>query len=390
MEENATPESKIEDRIIQERKEKIIKLLKRDKYFFAFSAITVLSLAFSLLTKVGVSYIIGVVESSDWFILAVLTGISSIFAYYKKRKLVFYPILAWLVWLSVKLRTRNLSGLRDVTTGAWTLGPDLDPFLFTRWAKHIVENGELMVIDTFRYAPLGFETKRELLLHPYLISWFHKIAVMFGSTSVEQSAALFPVFMFALTVIAFFLMTRKVFLNKLGNAISSSIALIASLFLIILPTLLPRTIAGIPEKESSGFFFLFLSFYLFLSAWKSDRKYGKYVLALLAGISTAGMALVWGGYVYIFITLSLTSIIIFILGQFNRKKFYIYSIWLFSALLVMFLSSLRYSLSNQLTNPFIQLSILVFTIIALDILIFNTRLKKFHELKLFYRFFWPL
>jgi asparagine N-glycosylation enzyme membrane subunit Stt3 len=41
--------------------------------------------------------------------------------------------------------------------------------------------------------------------------------------------------------------------------------------MIIIPAFLSRTVAGIPEKESVAFFFMFLSFYLFLKAWKSER-----------------------------------------------------------------------------------------------------------------------
>jgi len=87
-----------------------------------------------------------------------------------------YIILAAIIFIAVKIRKSNLSGLRDVTTGGWTLGPDLDPFLFLRWAKEIITNGSLMAFDTLRYVPLGFKTDGELILLPYLIAWFHKLA----------------------------------------------------------------------------------------------------------------------------------------------------------------------------------------------------------------------
>ena len=122
---------------------------------------------------------------------------------------IVYIILAFIVWMAVRIRTLNLSKLKDITTGGWTLGPDLDPFLFLRWAKYIVEHGTLFAIDKMRYVPYGFDVRVELLLHPYMIAYFHKIAAFFGSESVTQSAVLYPVFMFALTVIVFFLFTRK-------------------------------------------------------------------------------------------------------------------------------------------------------------------------------------
>src|SRR3989338_9690828 len=114
-----------------------------------------------------------------------------------------YVVLAFIVYLAVKIRTSNLAGLKDITTGTWTLGPDLDPFLFLRWAKYIAEHGSIMALDTMRYVPLGYDTRGEMMLLSYMIVWFHKIAVYFGSTSITQSAVLFPAFMFSLTVIAF-------------------------------------------------------------------------------------------------------------------------------------------------------------------------------------------
>src|SRR3989344_3088195 len=219
----------------------------------------------------------------------------------KKINYISYIILALILWLSVYIRTSNLSKLKDITTGGWTLGPDLDPFLFLRWAKYIVEHGSLFAIDKMRYVPLGFNVRGELLLHPYMMAYFHKIAVFFGSTSVTQSAVIYPVFMFALTVIAFFLFTRKIFIKTLGEKQASIIALVSCFFLSVIPVLLPRTIAGIPEKESVGFLFLFLSFYLFLSAWEAKKFRSGIILCMLAGASTAGMSLVWGGSMFIFL-----------------------------------------------------------------------------------------
>ena len=98
----------------------------------------------------------------------------------KDTNFISYVLLAIITFLAIRIRIANLPGLRDITTGDWTLGPDLDPFLFLRWAKYILEHGALMVVDTMRYAPLGYDTAYELNLHVYLITWFHKIAVFLG------------------------------------------------------------------------------------------------------------------------------------------------------------------------------------------------------------------
>ncbi len=288
-----------------------------------------------------------------------------------------YLALAFIVYLAVKIRTRNLSGLKDVTTGAWTLGPDLDPFLFLRWAKYIVENGSLFVIDTMRFVPFGFNTSGELLLHPYMISWFHKVAVLFGSESVTQSAVIYPVFMFALTVIAFFLFARKIFLEKYGENKANLIGLISAIFLSIIPVFLPRTIAGIPEKESAAFLFLFLSFYFFISAWKAKKFKSQIVFALLSGASTAGMALIWGGYAFIFLTLAPSVFIIFLLGGVDKNKLYAYLAWLVSSFALMYPFSSRYSLQMLLPSMNTGPAVLVALIPIFHIFFYDKYVKKY-------------
>jgi len=288
-----------------------------------------------------------------------------------------YVVLAIIVYLAVKIRTANLSKLRDITTGGWTLGPDLDPFLFLRWAAYIVEHGKIFVHDTMRYVPMGYNVKSELVLHSYLIAWFHKLASYFGSTSIEQSAAIFPAFMFALTVVAFFFWTRETFIKSLGKKQAIIIALIASFFLSVLPSILPRTIAGIPEKESAGFFFMFLAFYLYTKSYNTQTTKSQQIYALLAGITTALMGLVWGGYVFIFVTIALATLISFFLGKINMQRTISYIIWLASAVLIMNFSSARFPISAFLSSTTTGTAFLVAGILIVHQLIIKTNLKKY-------------
>jgi len=302
---------------------------------------------------------------------------------------IIYLILAIIVFVTVRLRMLPMKvssstghpGLWDITTNTWTLGPDLDPFLFLRWAKEIVANGSLAAMDYTRYVPLGFNTKEELLLHPYLIVWFHKLVNIFSSSSVEHSAVIFPVFMFALTVIAFFLLVRKIFITNTPKLNANIIALVSSIFLSIMPSILPRTIAGIPEKESSGFFFLFLAFYLFICAWRAKKIYWEIFLAVLAGIATAAMAGVWGGFIYILLIISLTALIAFMFGQVDRRKIYVYSSWIFSAYIIMSFMSTRYSFSNLIGSTTTLIPLAILAILVVHEIIFSTNLKKYTQYK---------
>ena len=268
----------------------------------------------------------------------------------KKRSIwIIYACLAVIVYIAVWIRTRNLSGLRDITTGGWTLGPDLDPFLFLRYAKYIVENGSLFAIDTMRYVPLGISTQ-DFTLHYYSIAWFHKIAEIFGSGSVDQSAAIFPVVMFAFTALAFFALSKKIMSIYFDKNYSSIAALVATLFFSLFPLFVPRTIAGIPEKESSAFLFMFLALYLFMEAWTAESKRKKLIFGVLSGISTALMALIWGAYSYIFYIILPAAFVSFLLGNFEKKHIASFAAWILSALVIMISFSTRYPIGTSFTS----------------------------------------
>jgi asparagine N-glycosylation enzyme membrane subunit Stt3 len=366
-----------DNKVILERKEKLIAFLKQDKLLSVFLIISALALLSGLFVKLGIFPSLGFFTPSIWFLLFVFSALSAGLVYYEKRQFSFYPLLAWVTWVAVYIRTLNLPRLRDVTTGGWTLGPDLDPFLFLRWAKYIVVHGSIMPIDHMRFVPIGFDTTKELLLLPYMMAWFHKIAAMFGSGSVEQSAALFPAAMFGLTVIAFFFLVRKIFLKSFGNTNSSLIALIASFFLSVIPSLIPRTIAGIPEKESAAFLFLFLAFYFFLLAWDSKKHFSRILFAVLAGLSTVAMAWIWGGFIYIFATLGMATFIAFLFGQIDINKFYAYAIWLAIPSLWVVLIPTKYSLSGMISAPVQGVAYISLLVTAVHFLIYNTKLQSY-------------
>lgn len=303
----------------------------------------------------------------------------SVLTFLKKNyNYVIYILLACIVLLAVRIRTLNLPLLKDVTTGSWTLGPDLDPFLFLRYAKYIVAHGSLFAVDTMRYIPIGFNTAEEYILHPLLISWFHNALSIFNFTeSVTYSAIIYPVFFFALTVIAFFFLVQIVFTNFLGKKRASIVALISSFFLTIIPVLLPRTIAGIPEKESDAFFFLFATFYFFLLSWNSKTLKKQIIFAVLSALTTLAMALIWGGYIYIFLVISSAVLVATFLGKLDIQKYITFSVWFILSIASMTIISPRYNLINFLVSPSTGIAFLTFLIISVSLLL---RTKKISEL----------
>lgn len=290
------------------------------------------------------------------------------------KKIIIVVALLVLLVLAYQIRTANLPILIDVTTGTTCLGPDLDPFLFLRYSKIIIEEGALPEIDYMRYYPIGYETAKETKLLPYLLAYNYKIMNIFGDYSITYAAVMFPVFMFLLTCIVCFLFVRKLFENK--GSLRNYVALIATAFLIVAPSLLTRTIAGIPEKESAGFFFMFLSLYFFVSCWKKDTIKKSLIFASLAGLSTALMGLVWGGWAYLFVSISAFVFIGFILGKISKRRFYCYSIWFFVSIVIPLLAGERYSLFKLLDSTTTGLGFIIFGLLLVDFILFKTKIRN--------------
>ncbi len=293
----------------------------------------------------------------------------------KKNRIWVIILLIIAVILGVYIRSLPMTshgghpGLWDITTNTWTLGPDLDPWLFQRYAKTIIEQGSLPKIDYMRNVPLGFDNSVELQMVSYMIVTTYKAINLFGSYDATFAAVLMPVIFFGLTIIVFFLFVREIFIRKNSedkNIKADVIALISTFFMVVIPVFLSRTVAGIPEKESIAFFFMFLTFYLFLKSWKTEKKYFSAILGILSGVSTALMGLSWGGVQYIYVSIALASLSAFILNRMNRNQKITYSLWLIVSLITTFGFTTRYSLIAFLTSIDSGLASLVILVIIVD------------------------
>ncbi|MFZ5955028.1 MAG: STT3 domain-containing protein [Nanoarchaeota archaeon] len=299
----------------------------------------------------------------------------------KKSYWVFFFLIIALI-LGIYLRSLPMldhggkPGLWDITTNDWTLGPDLDPWLFTRYTKTIHDNGTLPQIDKMRNVPLGFDTTYETRLLPQMIIFLYHTLNLFGNFSIIYSAAIFPVIMFAFTILAFFLFVREIFIDYKDKKKANLIALISTFFMIVMPVFLSRTVAGIPEKESAAFFFMFLSFYFFLKSWKSKKIKFAIVYSILAGLITGLMGLIWGGVVYVFVAIALSTVLALILGKVNKKEMIVYAIWLISTLIVLTLFSNKYSIIGLLKSTDYMLSFITLFIVLVHFLIWETPISK--------------
>ena len=269
------------------------------------------------------------------FFLTAMLFLSYLAAHFNKYKLLFIPIVLWLLIVTSVVRTTNLPQLKDVTTGDWTLGPDLDPFLYLRIAQEINQGG-IQNPDMMRYAPLGVENYALKSLMPWAIILVFKIINLFNKISLTYAAIITPVIFFLISTLGFLLFTKTIFSFKFSNQKAWLGAIIASLFYISSPSILHRTTAGIPEIESLGLLWFWFAFLFFCLAWKSGSSRKTTIYGVLAGIFTGLMSLTWGGYRYIYMIICLTTLIIFLFQKDEKKNLQIFISWIIPAAIMEF------------------------------------------------------
>src|SRR4030042_838293 len=148
---------------------------------------------------------------------------------------------------------------------------------------------------------------------------------------------------------------------------------------VLMPCLLPRTVAGIPEKESSAFFFIFIGFYFFLEAFTSEKLKRALIFGALAGIATGMLGLIWGGVTFMFLVIPGAVLFEFILGKIDNKRFFSYLLWIIGAMIIMIPFSTRYSPLNLIASVSTGLSFVILFILSIDKIIFEKKIFNIHE-----------
>jgi len=282
-----------------------------------------------------------------------------------KKNYLAYIILAIIIAIGSYIRTRNLPLLQ----GKFPIA--LDPFLFLRYVKTIATNGSLMALDTMRYAPLGYDTSGENILVAYIIVYIYKVIHFFNSSiTIIEVDIIYPVIAFAIAMIFFFLLIKRLFDTKTS--------LIASAFLAVLPTFLYRTMSGFSEKEPIGILFMFLAFYLYVRGWQSKKNSSRILFGSLSGISTGLMGLVWGGVQYTLVIIPVFVLIEYFVDKFENKDYYVYTSWVIFLILILTNLTGRYTLKGILASTSTSFTILALFVLTINYLIINKypNLKK--------------
>ena len=352
-----------------------------NKAVIVFFALFCISLLFSIFgffninfVIVAISQFLSVFSGILLWTLTLSLAISTACAYFKKFKWMFLPIIVWLLFTTAVIRTANIPQLKDITTGNWTLGPDLDPFLYLRLANDI-NNGSLQNPDMMRYVPLGAKNYAYQSLMPWFIFYFYKISQFFGNDSLTYAAIITPVIFFIISAIGFLLFVKALTSFKFSKEKSWACATIATLFYIFVPSMLHRTVAGVPEIESLGMVWFWFAFLFFILAWKEQRTKKMIVYSIATGIFTGLMSWSWGGYRYIYMILGLTALLIFLFQKERTKNKIIYFSWIIPALFIIYLQigNIKTIITSINDTGF---GIFVLFLLGMDYLLFNTKIKE--------------
>ena len=303
------------------------------------------------------------------FIFIILPIVSIILFLLKKPTL---AILLNIIGISFIIRLQNLPFLIDVTTNEY-IPADPDAMAFLRYAQYIAEHGRIMDVDMLRYYPYGFDNTQEFGFLAYFVVYLHKFLSIFSSNfTLELVDIIYPAIAFAISMIFFFSLVRKLF--------SSNVALLATAFLAILPSYLFRTLTGISDKEALATVFFYAAFYFYVVAWKSDNIKKAVIFGSLAGIATGLTMVIWGGGGFIFLTIALFTLIELFLLKLNKKDLYYYVPWIFFSFLTLYLLyGEKFTLTNLILSTTTSLALTALFVWVTNIVLFDLNLFKLKD-----------
>jgi asparagine N-glycosylation enzyme membrane subunit Stt3 len=174
-------------------------------------------------------------------------------------------------------------GLRYLPAGEMERLQALDPYFLERLSQQIAYSGGLPPVDFLSYFPYSLPTyvvDQGMVWIPALL---HNAGLgIFFDSYVEYAQFLTPMFG-ALTVFIFYFIGKELF-NKITGVS-------AAFFLATIPGVMRRSSAGFFEKEALGGFFMVLSLYFFIRAW----KYREWPSGMISGLALGLFSISWGG-----------------------------------------------------------------------------------------------
>ena len=309
----------------------------------------------------------------------------------EKKVWLIYVLLAFIIGFGLYIRTKNLWLLKDITNGAW-VSTDLDSHIYLKYAKEILQNGFLSAVDMSRFVPLGAPTAN-YAFPAYCIYYLYQLMHFFNAAvTIEYADIIYPLVAFAIGVVFFFLLVKRLFNVK--------VALLSSLFLAIIPAYLQRTVTGSSDHDSLGMMFLFMAMYFFVVAWQSkgeNKSFGSennnhkglwipLGWGAAAGIATGLTGLSWGAWKFLALIFGLFVLIEFLFNKVEERQVYVYAVWLFFSVIMMTTFIPLFPLKSMITSITTALSVFLLLVLVVDLVIFKKdwlKIKsKFSSIKL--------
>ncbi|KAL3664050.1 hypothetical protein V7S43_010936 [Phytophthora oleae] len=197
---------------------------------------------------------------------------------------------------------------------------EFDPQFNFRVTKFLAQHGAYELLDWFddrAWYPLGRVVGTTV--YPGLMAgatglqWL--LALVFRLPISIRDACVFlaPVFA-ALACVAQFLLTKE----TTGDSLT---ALLSAMLLSVSPAYISRSTAGSFDNEGIAIFLLIFTFYL----WVKSVRTGAMLWAAFAAVSYFGMALSWGGYVFIINIVPIHVLALLLSGHYSAKVYVAYS-----------------------------------------------------------------
>ncbi|KAI9998391.1 hypothetical protein PInf_002778 [Phytophthora infestans] len=197
---------------------------------------------------------------------------------------------------------------------------EFDPQFNFRVTKFLAQHGVYELLDWFdnrAWYPLGrivgTTVYPGLMAGAAGLQWLLTLVLRFPISIRDACVFLAPVFA-ALACVAQFLLTHEVTDN-------TTTALLSAMLLSVSPAYISRSTAGSFDNEGIAIFLLIFTFYL----WVKAIKTGAMLWAALTAVSYFGMALSWGGYVFILNILPIHVLALLVSGHYSPKVYVAYS-----------------------------------------------------------------
>ncbi|KAG7395524.1 oligosaccharyl transferase stt3 subunit [Phytophthora boehmeriae] len=197
---------------------------------------------------------------------------------------------------------------------------EFDPQFNFRVTKFLAQNGAYELLDWFddrAWYPLGrivgTTVYPGLMAAATAIQWILEQVLRMPISVRDACVFLAPLFA-ALACIAQFLLTKE----ATGN---TPTALLSATLLSVSPAYISRSTAGSFDNEGVAIFLLIFTFFL----WVRAVRTGAMLWAALAAVSYFGMALSWGGYVFIINIIPIHVLVSLLSGNYSARLYVAYS-----------------------------------------------------------------